>query len=246
MAGETIQGQVQQRLTDGRQQGPRPSGRRKPVNDDVFVANIAEKRYLWTARAFAVITALSLCCNIVLVLAIFQVIPLYRVEPFLLTFQNRAEQVYNIQPVTVELRNRKAITEVFVREYVLLRSTFTSDVSEVETRWMPGGPIQEMSTNQVYQDFLDNVAKKAVGIIKNQGMTRDIKILSVNELADDVWQVEYEAKDMYPDSASPEVSYWTASLNVGYRRKTVKHGDRLKNPVGFTVIRYALSRNKVE
>ena len=242
MAGEKIQGQVHYRLADGRQQVRKP----RAGKDEVFVANIAEKRYLWTARAFAVITALSLCCNVILVLAIFQVVPLYRVEPFLLTFQNRSEQVYNIQPLTMELRNRKAITEVFVREYVLLRSTFTADVGEVETRWMPGGPIQEMSTNQVYQDFLDNVAKKAIGVIKNQGMTRDVKILSVNELADGVWQVEYETRDMYPDSASPEISYWTASLNVGFRRKTVKHGDRLKNPVGFTVVRYALSRNKVE
>ena len=246
MAGEKIQGQMHHRLTDGRSGSPHMSKRAKASKDDVFVANIAEKRYLWTARAFAVITALSLCCNVVLILAIFQVVPLYRVEPFLLTFQNLSEQVYNIQPITVELRNRKAITEVFVREYVLLRSTFTSDVAEVETRWMPGGPIQEMSTNQVYQDFLDNVAKKAISIIKNQGMTRDVKILSINELTDGVWQVEYETKDMYPDSAEPEVSYWTASLNVGFRRKTVKHGDRLKNPVGFTVIRYALSRNKVE
>ena len=246
MVGENVQGQMQHRLADGRRPAPRPTNKAKAQKDDVFVANIAEKRYLWTARAFAIITALSLCCNIILILAIFQVVPLYRVEPFLLTFQDRSEQVYNIQPVTVELRNRKAITEVFVREYVLLRSSFSSDVSEVEARWMPGGPIQEMSTNQVYQDFLDNVAKKAVSIIKNQGMTRDVKILSVNELTDGVWQVEYETKDMYPDSAEPEVGYWTASMTVGYRRKTVKHGDRLKNPVGFTVGRYALSRNRVE
>ena len=233
MVGENVQGQMQHRLADGRRPAPRPANKAKAQKDDVFVANIAEKRYLWTARAFAIITALSLCCNIILILAIFQVVPLYRVEPFLLTFQDRSEQVYNIQPVTVELRNRKAITEVFVREYVLLRSSFSSDVSEVEARW-------------IYQDFLDNVAKKAVSIIKNQGMTRDVKILSVNELTDGVWQVEYETKDMYPDSAEPEVGYWTASMTVGYRRKTVKHGDRLKNPVGFTVGRYALSRNRVE
>ena len=107
-------------------------------------------------------------------------------------------------------------------------------------------PIQEMSTNKVYQDFLDNVAKKAISVIKNQGMERAVKILSVNELADGVWQVEYETRDMYPDSAQPEISYWTASLNVGYRRKIVKYNDRLKNPVGFTVTRYALSRNRVE
>lgn len=244
MVEEIEQNRPQSRLIEGRRAAAHPASKR--VKDEVFVANVAEKRYLWTARAFAVVTALSLCCNVVLILAIFQVLPLYRVEPFLLTFQNRSEQVYNIQPITTELRNRKAITEVFVREYVLLRSTFSSDVAEVEARWMPGGPIQEMSTNKVYQDFLDNVAKKAVGVIKNQGMQRNVKILSVNELAEGVWQVEYETQDMYPDSAQPEVGYWTASLNVGYRRKKVKYGDRLKNPVGFTVIRYALSRNKVE
>ncbi len=239
------QGRVQARISDGRR-AAQSRGKARGTRDEVFVANIAEKRYLWTARAFAVVTALSLCCNVILILAIFQVVPLYRVEPFLLTFQNRSEQVYNIQPITNELRNRKAITEVFVREYVLLRSTFSSDVAENEVRWMPGGPIQEMSTNKVYQDFLDNVAKKAIGIIKNQGMERSVKILSINELTDGVWQVEYETKDMYPDSAQPEIGYWTASLNVGYRRKTVKYGDRLKNPVGFTVTRYALSRNRVE
>ncbi len=240
-----IEGNKPQPRLIGSQNASRRPEAKKPVRDEVFVANIAEKRYLWTARAFAVITAFSLCCNIVLILAILQVIPLYRIEPFLLTFQNRSEQVYNIQPITTELRNRKAITEVFVREYVLLRSTFSSDVAEVEARWMPGGPIQEMSDNRVYQDFLDNVAKRAVDIIKNQGMERSVKILSVNELTDGVWQVEYETRDMYPSSAEPEIGYWTASLNVGYRRKSVKYGDRLKNPVGFTVYRYALSRNKV-
>ena len=239
------QGSLHARISD-RRRVAQSRVKSRSVKDDVFVANIAEKRYLWTARAFAVVTALSICCNVILVLAIFQVVPLYRVEPFLLTFQNRSEQVYNIQPITNELRNRKAITEVFVREYVLLRSAFSSDVAENEVRWMPGGPIQEMSTNKVYQDFLDNVAKKAISVVKNQGMERSVKILSVNELADGVWQVEYETRDMYPDSAQPEIGYWTASLNVGYRRKAVKYGDRMKNPVGFTVTKYALSRNRVE
>lgn len=242
MVAEIEQGKPHPRLLEGRRVSAAP----RKDNGDAFVANVAEKRYLWTARAFAIITALSLCCNIVLILAIFQVLPLYRVEPFLLTFQNKSEQVYNIQPVRSELRNRKAITEVFVREYVLLRSTFSRDVAEAEARWMPGGPIQEMSTNKVYQEFLDNIANKAINIIRNQGLERSVKILSVNELADGVWQVEYETRDMYPDSVSPEIGYWTASLNVGYRRKTVKHGNRLKNPVGFTVGRYALSRNRVE
>ena len=38
-------------------------------SDDSVLVNASEKRYLWTARAFAVVTALSVCCNIVLILA---------------------------------------------------------------------------------------------------------------------------------------------------------------------------------
>lgn len=245
MVEEIGQNIPRSKLLEGRMSAAREA-RLAAENKDVFVANVAEKRYLWTARSFAIITALSLCCNVILILAIFQVLPLYRVEPFLLSFQNKSEQVYNIQPITNELRNRKAITEVFVREYVLLRSTFSQDLSEMQARWMPGGPIQEMSTNKIYQEFLDKVAKKAMDVIKTKGIQRDIRILSVNEVVEGVWQVEYEAQDMYPDSAKPEISFWTASLNIRYQRKSVKYGDRLKNPVGFSVYKYALSRNKVE
>ncbi len=240
MAERLVSGQNQRRLTGN---APR---RRSTQSSELFVANIGEKRYLWTARAFAIVTALSICCNIVLILAIYQVLPLYRVEPFLLTFQNRAEQVYNIQPIKGGLRNQRAITEVFVREYVLLRSAFERNIPEMEARWMPGGTIQEMSAANVYQDFLDNTAQKALNIIRTRGLVREVKILSVNELSNGIWQVEYETRDMYPDSEKPEVNYWTASLNVGYRKKTVKYGDRLKNPIGFTVYNYSLSYNKVE
>ncbi len=225
--------------------GNAPRARRQQ-SEDVFVANVGEKRYLWTARAFAIITALSICCNVVLILAIFQVLPLYRVEPFLLTFQNKSEQVYNIQPIKEGLRNQKAITEVFVREYVLLRSSFTRDIEEMEARWSADGPVKEMSSPRIYDDFLKNTAQRALSVIRSRGLSRDVKILSVNELTNGIWQVEYETRDMYPESTAPEVNYWTASLNVYYRPKTVKYGDRLKNPIGFTVDRYALTFNKVE
>ena len=212
---------------------------------DIFVGNIGEKRYLWTARAFAVVTALSICCNIVLLLAIGQVIPLYRVEPFLLTFQNQEEQVYNIQPVA-GLEDEKAITEVFVREYVLLRSAFTRNISEMETRWMPGGMVQEMSSQVVYDDFLKNTARPALEIIRKRNLERKVRILTVNELGRGLWQVEYETQDMYPESVSPEINYWTASMKINYRYKTVKYGERLKNPVGFTVVQYSLTYNKLK
>ncbi|HIV07732.1 MAG TPA: type IV secretion system protein [Candidatus Scatocola faecigallinarum] len=242
MANQLEGNNTQQKLIGGAARRPQ----RQVRNEDVFVANVGEKRYLWTARAFAIITAISLCCNIVLILAIMQVLPLYRVEPFLLTFQNKEEQVYNIQPIKGRMEDQKAITEVFVRQYVLLRSSFDRDVQEMEARWMPGGPVQEMSSSAVYTEFLEKTAKKALDLIRARSLQRNVRILTVNELGRGLWQVEYETQDMYPDSPAPEVNYWTASLRIAYNRKSVKYGERLKNPVGFTVVRYSLTYNKVK
>ena len=242
MANQLEGNNTQQKLIGGAARQPQ----RQVRNEDVFVANVGEKRYLWTARAFAIITAISLCCNIVLILAIMQVLPLYRVEPFLLTFQNKEEQVYNIQPIKGRMEDQKAITEVFVRQYVLLRSSFDRDVQEMEARWMPGGPVQEMSSSAVYTEFLEKTAKKALDLIRARSLQRNVRILTVNELGRGLWLVEYETQDMYPDSPAPEVNYWTASLRIAYNRKSVKYGERLKNPVGFTVVRYSLTYNKVK
>lgn len=240
---ESIKNNSNQRLLPG--SAPAKS-EKKSSDNEVFVANVEEKRYLWTARAFAVVMAVSLCCNIILLLAIGQVIPLYRVEPFLLTFQNKEEQIYNIKSVGSKFTNTKAVTEVFVRQYVLMRSSFGGDISEVETRWMPGGSIQEMSSPTVYDDFLKNTANRALDIMRKRHMIRDVRILTINELGSNIWQVEYETRDMYPDSRTPEINYWTASLKITYRHKTVKYKERLKNPIGFTVINYSLSHNKIK
>ena len=202
MANQLEGNNTQQKLIGGAARQPQRQAR----NEDVFVANVGEKRYLWTARAFAIITAISLCCNIVLILAIMQVLPLYRVEPFLLTFQNKEEQVYNIQPIKGRMEDQKAITEVFVRQYVLLRSSFDRDVQEMEARWMPGGPVQEMSSSAVYTEFLEKTAKKALDLIRARSLQRNVRILTVNELGRGLWQVEYETQDMYPDSPAPEVN----------------------------------------
>jgi len=223
--------------------GRPPVQRPKERFDTDVVVNASEKRYLWMARAFAVIVAVSLYCNVVLVLAIMQLIPLNRVEPFLLTFENKEDQIYDIVPLN-NMIDQKSITEVFVREYVLLRSAFVSDVKEMEARWTDGGQLQEMSSPAVYQAFLEKTAKRALETIRTKGLNRAVRIMTINELSRGLWQVEYETRDMYADSTTPEIGYWTATLKIRYRKKTVKYGERLNNPIGFTVENYSLSRNK--
>lgn len=212
--------------------------------DESLVVNASEKRYLWTARAFAVVTAISICCNLILLLTIANILPLYRVEPYLLTLANKEEQVYRIIPYSKDMESQKSITETFVRQYILLRTTLLPDIEEMESRWQNGGDLQEMSSPIVYKDFQENTGKKLMQRMKQDGLTSNVKIITVNEIEDAVWQVEYSVDYYLPSSYTPKTVRYRASLRIQYVQRRVQYKERLKNPVGFKVISYGTKQIK--
>lgn len=243
MAAQLGVNNTQQRLIASGQkrsiQNARTDVRREIGQDeDNLVVNASEKRYLWTARAFAVVTAISLCCNLILLLTIANILPLYRVEPYLLTLAGKDEQVYNIIPYSRDMEAKKSITETFIRQYVLLRTTLLSDVEEMEARWQNGGDLQKMSSPIVYQDFMSNTAPKLMKRMKEDGLTSNVSIITVNEISESYWQVEYSADYYLPTSYTPKKLKYRASLRVQYVPQRVSYKERLKNPVGFTVLSY--------
>lgn len=225
---------------------PRPTKRNASAAADVVVENATEKRYLWTARAFAVIFAVSLCCNLILTYVIMSAIPLYRVEPYLFTFANQEEQIYQIEPVD-DVRKYTYLTEILVREYILLRNSFVADVDEMEKRWGPKGVIQEQTSNQAYIEFKKD-ADKIIDQIRQYSNTRAVHISSVTEVAKtgaySIWQVEFRTDDMAPSFEAPRKNVWVATLKIRYRAKQVKFGERLINPLGFTVDEYKITRRQ--
>lgn len=227
---------------------PRPVPPQRKQHADVVVENSAEKRYLWTARAFAVIFAISVCCNIILTFTILGTIPLYRIEPYLLSFADKNEQIYHVEPVR-KLKQYKYLTELFVREYLLLRNSFTADVEEMKNRWGPQGDVREMSSPRIYDAFKKEFADAALELIRQYGVTRDIKILSVKDVGGGKegqlwWQVEFRVSDMAPTYETPRISEWVAHIGVKYITKKVTFGKRLKNPIGFTVTDYQFEQRK--
>ncbi len=236
-----------------------PSGQRKGAAD-VIVENATEKRYLWTARAFAIVFAVSLCCNIILTYAITATMPLYRVEPYLFIFSNKEEQIYKITPAK-KIKEYKYLTEMFVREYVILRNTFLTDTDEMDLRWGKNGKIFEMSIPEpecegyrrrnkekkikcaTYSNFRKEHADKAMELIRKYNLERKVSIISVNDTGGGWWNVDFKTTDMMPSYGAPRIGLWNAHLYVGYRGKTARFNDRLKNPLGFTVLQYQMEKS---
>jgi len=203
------------------------------------IEDLRERRYLWTARAFTVVFVISLCVNIILVLSIANMIPLDRVEPYMLSFQDKNEQIVNIDPI-IDISDRNVITESYVRQYIIQRNTVTSDIENMSMLWGPDGPLRWMSSDVVYSDFVSQ-SEDALAQVREKGFTRDVEILSVNKLVNDIWQAEVETRDMVQGATEPVVSRWTILLRIGYfMNSRVKYSLRLKNPIGFTVREYSI------
>ena len=213
-------------------------------SEESLVVNASEKRYLWTARAFAVVTAISVCCNLLLLLTISNILPLYRVEPYLLTLADKSEQVYTIVPYSRDMEAKKSITETFIRQYILLRTTLLPDIDEMLSRWQDGGDLQEMSSPVVYEDFMKKTGVPLMKRMKNDGLTTNVKIITVNEIEEGVWQVEYKVDYFLPSMPTPKTHRYRATLRTQYVRRKVQYKERLKNPVGFKVISYGVSQIK--
>ncbi len=215
-----------------------PSEKRRFSSSD-----LQERRYLWTARVFAVFGSVSICANIVLFMAILNTVPLIRVEPFLFSFVEKREQVIQLKPIGINLGANDVITESMVRYYILVRNTLVLDVNVMQSRWGVDGPVKWMSSDVNYRDF-SNKSFDVLQKIKKEGLTRSVTILSVVRLSKDIWQAEIATDDILPSSAQPLRTRWTVSMRVSYSNNMrVKYSQRLKNPLGFVVQQYMIKRN---
>lgn len=215
------------------------------TQEELSVDLLRERRYLWTARAFSIVSAVALCVNLILLFAILNLMPLKRVEPFLLTFQNKDEQIVNMRPLAKDFAADQIITEAMIRQYVLLSHTMTSNVEEMAYRWGTDGPIFWMSSQKIYKEFAKN-NRDRLSQIKMEGLTREVRIENVIQ-DQNIWYVHFRTQDMKPEADQPESQKWRASVQVRYlvngrgsQRYRVKYADRLKNPLGFKVVAYGI------
>jgi len=209
--------------------------------------DMRERRYLWIARVFAIFSAVSLCTNIVLLIAIGNLLPLNRVEPYYLTFYNKGDQVVK---VSESIRNKKiydVIEESLVREYVQLRHTVVPDIEEMERRWSSGGLLRWISDDGVYRAFNEDY-KRMMDRIETQRYSQTVSISTVNLVSDPkdrYWQVNFETTEMIGEARKPITKKWRAIVKIKLkdRRDGIIYSERLKNPLGLEVSHYSVKQD---
>jgi type IV secretion system protein VirB8 len=201
------------------------------------------RRYLWTARAFAIGMFLSLCLNVVLGFAIASLTPLVRVEPMLLSFKDRSEQVVKVEPFSRGTRGFELMTEMLVRDYVLARQEIVLDEAEMRHRWGGQGIVAFRSDADEYRRFVAEMASKYEEV-RQKRLVRTITIHRTSKVAEGYWQVEFSANDYDGNNNKIDESLWVASLNTSYVAREINWEDRFMNPLGFIVTAYSVTQKK--
>jgi len=207
---------------------------------DRDVPALEGRRYLWIARAFAIGMFLSLCLNVVLGIAINALSPLIRVEPMLVTFKDRSEQLVKIEPFERGTTGFELMTESLVRDYVLARHEIVLDDAELRRRWGGRGLVAHRSSPEEYARFVSETAPK-YDEIRQRRLMRTVTVHRVSKIADGYWQVEFATEDFLGGTTKVGEQRWVASLTVGYVPREVSWEDRYMNPLGFIVSGYSVA-----
>jgi type IV secretion system protein VirB8 len=197
------------------------------------------RRYLWIARAFAIGMFLSLCLNVVLGMAIGGLAPLVRVEPMLLSFKDRSEQLVKIEPFQRGSSGFELMTEMLVRDYVLSRHEILLDEGEMRRRWGGHGLVAHRSSSEEYARFVAETAPRFEALHQAR-LVRTVSVHRVSKIADGYWQVAFSTQDMTEGRNKIGEERWVASLTVAYVPREVSWEDRYMNPLGFIVTDYSV------
>lgn len=227
-------------------QGNYPNGRDNRVMEkDISEEAVKERRYLWMARTFALVAVVSFLSTVILICALVSLLPIVRVQPFYLTTLNKDQQVISVTRPDFNKIDMNLLTESFIRKYLLARLSIGTNIAELERRWGIEGDVNWMSETSVFSEFArsaDNLIKQA----RTDGLTRNVKILVASPYrsrpGENIWRIELELTDMKHSDVEPVTTKWVALMRVEFRptRPGLIWEQRLKNPLGFTVVRFGI------
>ena len=211
----------------------------------VHVDAFPERRYLWTSRFLVILTGLSICLNVVLVLTIYLMIPNIKVYPRFFNINQYFSQIEQVQPHIINYPVTDLITEQYLKEYLYLRYTITDDIEDLVSHWVEGSPFYWYSTPSVYQNFKSTEMKSNIKMF-HQGLRRYIDIQWIRPLSRGLWQAQFATYDVMRGQ-KPIIVYWRATIRVGYAKLAfLDKDDKILNPYGFVVQSYSLAYHGAE
>ena len=208
----------------------------------IHTSAMPERRYLWSSRLLVIFASLSICFNMMLVSAIYLMLPQRSAFPLLFQYSKHSSQLDVLEKHIRPVAAIDLLTEAFIEEYILMRHAITADYDELMTRWGRGSRLFWMSSRKVYQDFVSNDINNNINSFKMRGLVRLAEVGWIKPISKGFWQAQFITMDYYPGETVPIINIWRAYVRatmapIPYENKSLRD----QNPFGFLITNYALS-----
>lgn len=205
-----------------------------------------EVYFRWLSRLVLLCAIVSLSFFFSSSLVIFRLAPEIIVEPLLLIRQNDSQSMVRYEPITTKMPSIRQFTEMFIKQYVIMRNTVINDEQEMRVRWGPGGIVHNMSAPDVYMDFVgDNI--EDVTRMFDDGYSSEVQINKLEkEESSPAWSVTFTIFNLSKDrdnsgSLTLKTQRYKVSITPRFIPERRTYRVRLINPLGFTVMKYSQS-----
>ena len=204
-----------------------------------------EVYFRWLSRLVFLCALVSLAFFLSATLVIFRLAPEILVQPLLIIKQSDSERMVRYEPLTTDMPSIKQLTEMFVKQYVIMRNTVINDEQEMRTRWGPGGIVYFLSAEDIYMKFVGVHADSIEKMFDNE-YSSEVKIDSLYKESQNspAWTIKFTVYSLSKGRSSSgdlrlNIKRYKASLTPKFIPERQMYFTRLINPLGFTVVKYS-------
>lgn len=184
---------------------------------------------------FTGIAYFFLAINFLFILTMLQMGHRLTVLVQLFTFSQTSKNLVISDALDQDVASLDLLNEAMIRLYVINRHATLPDYTEMQRRFLYGGPIQLLSSPYVYYQLSKDGNLETYLSSAAQSAPRDVVINKVNKIGNN-WQVEFDVVANVPGNTQRRT--YIASMRVENYPSRAVWLPWFNNPVGTTIVEY--------
>ena len=192
-------------------------------------------RTAWRAAGAGWVCAMTSCA------ALLALLPLKKIEPFVIRVDNSTGIVDVVPVYTGNVRMEETVTRYFLSHYVSVCERF--NFSTAESDYEECGAFHTAQRNQAWYALWNPNNPRSPLNVHKDGSSVSVRVESVSffkrasGLAD-LAQVRYVKAERQVDAAEERTTHWIATIQYTYAQPAQDARTRRWNPLGFKILEF--------
>lgn len=215
------------------------------TEDEVNTKSAKETYFIWLSRLVILCAVIFFGFLMCWSLVIFRLAPEIVVEPLLIIGQSDSQSMVRYEPMDNKMPSKRQITEMFIKQYIIMRNSVVNDEQEMTTRWGVGGIVAHLSEPNVYREFVGANINKVNKMFDNE-YSSEVRIDKLGKVTEEgpAWEVYFTVYNLSRSRSNNgaltlKTKKYKATLTPRFIKERRMISPRLVNPVGFTVVKYS-------